>query len=405
MHIPFTKPYWGDEEIELVIQSIKTTSGIGDGPSTKILIQKLQLLLDAPYILPVTSCTHGLELILASLQLGKPDEVIVPSFTMSSTANAVILSGALPVFADIEPDRYTIDPEDVKRCITPYTKAIILVHYAGMPCLMEELLAIAKQYHLFVIEDAAHAIGATYKGKALGTFGVAGAFSFHGTKNICCGEGGVVVTKNKKLSDVMEIYRANGTNRREFLKGMIDRYTWVGKGTSFFLSDILASILVAQVEKIPVINARRMQIARTYTQAFEDYGDVVALSAVPSYAQPNWHIYGIRFKKEVHAALFIKEMHKKEIGVSTHYVPLHDSPMGIQLRKLRISCYRETADSAYFREPSPLEVAFFSRRLPVTESAARTLVRLPIYPGLTDQELHYIIEEATKILRSFVRRL
>jgi len=374
MNIPFNKPYWGVEEIKAVTKSIRTGLGTGDGPNTKLLIEKLQKILGVSFVLPVTSCTHGLEMIIACLGIGKGDEVIVPSFTMSSTANAVVLTGATPVFADIEEERYTIDPKDVKRHITPHTKGIILVHYAGIPCLMEELLSLAKKHHLFIVEDAAHAIGSFYKRKALGTFGDAGAFSFHGTKNICCGEGGAVVTRNKNLSDMMEVYRANGTNRRDYLRGMVDKYTWVGKGTSFFLSDILASMLVAQVKKIPIINAKRMQIAQTYTHAFGKYRDIVTLPVVPVHTQPNWHIYGIRFKKEVYANIFLDEMHKKGIGASTHYVPLHSSPMG---RKI---CRRSF------------------EHLPVTESVAKTLVRLPIYPGLTEKEVRYVTETATSIL-------
>lgn len=375
MDIPLTKPYWGSEEIKAVIKSIKTTLGTGDGPGTKILVEKLRRLLTVGYVLPVTSCTHGLELILSCLDLKPEDEVIVPSFTMSSTANAVLIAGATPVFADIEGVRYTIDPEDVKRRITPHTKGIIVVHYAGMPCLMEELSAIAKRSHLFIVEDAAHALGAIYKGRALGTFGVAGSFSFHGTKNICCGEGGAVVTNNKELADRMEIYRANGTNRRAFLEGIVDKYTWVGDGTSYFLSDILASMVVPQLTKVRVINSKRKRIAHRYTQAFEEYQHVVQLPVVPKHTDPNWHIYGLRFYKEVYAAQFLSEMRGNGIAASTHYVPLHSSPMG---RKISGTSFRS---------------------LPVTESVAKTLVRLPIYPGLSEKEVQYVIRTATSILK------
>jgi dTDP-4-amino-4,6-dideoxygalactose transaminase len=374
MNIPLSKPYCGTEEIKAVTKSIRTSLGTGDGPSTKILIQQLQRILGVPYVLPVTSGTHGLEMILSCLDLKTGDEVIVPSFTMSSTANAVLLAGATPVFADIEGTRYTIDPEDVKRHITPRTKGIIMVHYAGMPSLMEELLALAKKYHLFIVEDAAHTIGATYKGKALGTFGDAGAFSFHGTKNICCGEGGAVVTNNENLANSMETYRQNGTNRRDFLRGKVDKYTWVGKGTSFFLSDILASILVAQVKKISIINRKRKEIAQVYTHAFEAYRNIVQLPVVPPHTEPNWHIYALRFKKEAHAGKFLDAMRKKGIEVSTHYVPLHDSPMG-----------RKIAGHSF-------------EYLPVTELVAKTLVRLPIYPDLNKKSFGYIIRTAQRIL-------
>jgi len=245
---------------------------------------------------------------------------------------------------------------------------------------MGELLHIAKKNHLFIVEDAAHAIGSFYKGKALGTFGDVGVFSFHGTKNISCGEGGAAVTGNVDIYNSMERYRANGTNRRDFLRGAVATYTWVGKGTSFFLSDILASILVAQMKKMKVIHSKRNKIAAAYTHAFEDFQDRIVLPIVPPQTEPNWHIFALRFKKEASARIFVDGMHSKGIAVSTHYVPLHTSPMGMQIQKKQ------------FRRNGGV------RPLPVTESVARTLVRLPIYPGLTRQELHYIIEEATRIL-------
>jgi len=373
--IPLTKPFWDKFELRAASMSLKKTIGTGDGPNTKILVDRLSKSLNVPYVLPVTSCTHGLELILQNLGLQSRDEVIVPSFTMSSTANAIVLAGATPVFADIELERYTIDPNDIERCITPHTKGIIIVHYAGMPCFMEEIMGIAREHHLFVVEDAAHTIGASYKNKPLGTFGVAGAYSFHGTKNICCGEGGAVVTRDKALADKMEIYRANGTNRREFLRGTVDKYTWVGPGTSFFLSDILSAILVEQVKKIPVITKRRQDIAHAYTKAFELFQDKVRLPKVPKNAEPNWHIYAMQFVTETVATKFLDAMHEKGIGAVTHYVPLHTSPMGLSLARKNM------------------------RSLPVTDHVARTLVRLPMYAGMNKKDVFYVTEKVTKFLK------
>jgi dTDP-4-amino-4,6-dideoxygalactose transaminase len=373
--IPFTKPFWDTKEVRAVSASLAKTIGTGDGPNTKVLVELLSQHLNIPYVLPVTSCTHGLELILQNMGLHPGDEVIVPSYTMSSTANAIVLAGATPVFADIEPLRYTIDPVDIQRCITPHTKGIIIVHYAGMPCYMEEIMGIAKKHNLFVVEDAAHTIGASYKNKSLGTFGDAGSYSFHGTKNICCGEGGAVVTRSKKFADAMEIFRANGTNRREFLRGTVDKYTWVGPGTSFFLSDILSAILVEQVKKIPVITKRRQNIARAYTNAFEPFMNKVRLPIVPKHASPNWHIYAMQFETETQATKFLDGMRDKGIGVSTHYVPLHTAPMGLSLAKKNV------------------------RSLPVTDHVARTLVRLPIYAGMTKKDVSYIIAKATALLK------
>lgn len=374
MTIPFTKPYWDKKELRAVEHALKTTLGTGDGPWSKKVVGQMQKFVDVPYVYPVTSCTHGLEMALHALGVGKGDEVIVPSFTMSSTANAVLINGGTPVFCDIEEDTYGVDPGDLEWCITPRTKGIIVVHYAGMPCRIEEILKIARRHHLFVVEDAAHCMGASYKKKALGTFGDVGVYSFHGTKNLCSGEGGIVVFHRDDLVDAMDIYRANGTNRRQFLRGVVDKYTWVGIGTSFFLSDILAAIMSVQLTKINAINAKRTAIARMYTKLFQKYQSYVFLPQVPDHTIPNWHIYALRFHKEADASLFYNKMKKKGITVTTHYVPLHSSPMGKRL-----------AGKSY-------------RKLPSTERVASTLVRMPVYPDLTKKQLSYICSSAQAIL-------
>ncbi|MDO8451922.1 MAG: aminotransferase class I/II-fold pyridoxal phosphate-dependent enzyme, partial [bacterium] len=207
MHIPLTKPYWGKTEERFVIRALKETSGSGDGPWSRRLGTKLRALTRADFVFPVTSCTHGLELAMAVLKLSPGDEVIVPSFTMSSTANCVVLRGGTPVFADITKERYGLDPKDVERRINKKTRGIIVVHYAGMPSYITEFVALAKRHNLFLVEDAAHALGATYRGRALGTFGDIGVYSFHGTKNISCGEGGALVTNSPTLASAVEIFR------------------------------------------------------------------------------------------------------------------------------------------------------------------------------------------------------
>ncbi len=375
MNIPLTKPYWGKREEQAAVESLRSFHGSGDGPSSQKLIGKLKGLTQSTYIFPVTSGTHGLELAMTALRLKPGDEVIMPSYTMSSTANCVVLQGGKPVFADIEEKYYGLSPTDVDKRITKRTKGIIAVHYAGMPCRIEELIAIAKKHRLFVVEDAAHAIGAYYKGKALGTFGDAGVYSFHGTKNVSCGEGGVVLTNRKDLADRMEIYRANGTNRNAFLKGEIKKYSWVGKGSSYFLSDILANIVNVQLEQIITINNKRKQIAQYYSLHLKQFKSRIELPKVPVDAKPNWHIYAIRFFNPEYRAIFCQMMKQTGIEVAPHFVPLHSSFMGKKLGGSR-------------------------RPLPVTDEVARTLVRLPVYPGLTKKELAYITKIARKALVS-----
>jgi dTDP-4-amino-4,6-dideoxygalactose transaminase len=392
--IPLNKPYWGKKEQKIVLQALEKSIGSGDGPYNLKLVESLMKLTHAKYAIPVTSCTHGLELALRALRmtgrLFEGDEVILPSFTMSSTANAILLAGAKPVFVDIDDTFCNIDPTDIKRKITAKTRGIMVVHYAGMPCKMEEILAIAQKNKLWVVEDAAHAIGATYKGKALGTWGDIGVFSFHGTKNISCGEGGAVLTGEKEFVDAMDIFRANGTNRKAYLDGVIDKYSWVDIGTSFYLSDILASIVNVQIKQIKTINIKRNQIASIYLKSFIKYANVVKLPKIPDGAKPNWHIFALRFYDAQKRSVFIKSMRDKGVEVSYHYVPLHSSVMGLKL-----------VENAKDKRNQGKERKFYSD-LPVTDVVSRTLVRLPIYPGLTKKELHYIITSAKNILDELI---
>lgn len=373
MKIPLTKPYWGKEEAAMLAKAFKTTTGVGDGPYTKKLTERLQKLLTIPHAFPVTSCTHALELAMRALGIRPGDEVILPSFTMTSTANCVVLAGATPVFVDIDPVTYCIDPGDVVRVISKKTRGMIVVHYASMACDMKKIGEIARKHKLFIVEDAAHSIGAKYFGKSQGTLGDLGAYSFHGTKNVSCGEGGALVTKDNKLADVIEIFRANGTNRNDFLKGVVAKYHWIGVGSSYFLSDLLASIVVVQLGKIQKINAARKGIAALYARAFKDFSEKVQLPVVPKGTDPNWHIYAIKLPSTKARETFVSGMRGKGIEVSLHYVPLHSSPMGKRIGK--------------------------PRKLPVTDDVAATLVRLPIYPDLTRNEFDYIATTATTALK------
>lgn len=373
-HIPFTLPSWGPQEKKAVVDALSKTIGTGDGPYSDTMVSQLSKILKTPFILPVTSCTHAMECAIRALGIGPGDEVIVPSFTLSATANAVVLAGAKPVFADIEDETYGIDPVSVESLISRRTRAIMVVHYAGMPCRIDRILEIAKKHKLYVVEDAAHCIGAYYRGKALGTFGDAGAFSFHGTKNVCCGEGGALVASNEKLLTTMDEIRVNGTNRRLYLKGLVDRYTWVRAGSSYWLSDLLAAIVTAQLPKIPAINKKRAAIAKEFSKTFAKFPHLCTLPRVPEGANPNWHIYALRFATKELADVFYDRMREAGIAVSTHYVPLHSSPFG---RNLSGKQYRE---------------------LPVATRVYETLVRIPIYPGLTKRDITYITTTARRVL-------
>ena len=374
MKIPLNKPYWGTQEQAAIVRALKTGTGVGDGPHTHKATEKLKKITGSAFAYLVTSCTSAMDIMLMAKELKRGDEIIVPSFTLSSTATAVVMAGGTPVFADIDPLTYCIDPFDIERCITKRTRGILLVHYAGMPAPMEKIMRIAKKYKLFVMEDAAHAIGAYYYNKHLGTLADAGAFSFHGTKNIASGEGGAIVTNDRKLSDRIDILRAIGTNRSDFLAGKVSLYEWVGRGSSYVLSDLLASLLSPQFDRLKTVTALRTKIALAYTKAFAPFSQVVQLPVVPPGAHPNWHIYALRFYTKENRKEFQAAMRKEGIEVSGHYVPLHSSVMGKKLGGTK-------------------------RALPVTDDVAGTLVRLPIYPGLSIKQQAHVISVATRILK------
>jgi len=367
---------WGPKAERTIIRAMREGSGVADGPESALMRKKLLSVTGASYAIPVTSCTHAMEAAVAALGATSGDEVIVPSFTLASTATAVMVRGVTPVFADIDPVTYSLDPEDVARVITKRTVGIITVHYAGFAGpQFDRLMALAKKHNLWVVEDAAHCIGSYYKGKHLGTFGAAGALSFHGTKNVAAGEGGAILTNNTRLADRMEVFRSIGTDRMRFLEGKVSIYRWIGEGSSFMLSDLLASLINTQLDQIKKINKDRTRIASKYTKLLRNYKDMAYVAPVPeAMTEPNWHIYALRFTSRTVTRTFVSAMRKKGVAASTHYVPLHTAPMGRKLGG--------------------------KRRLPVTERVANTLVRLPIYAGMTAEEQEYILSVLEKTLRS-----
>ncbi len=376
MKIPLHKPYWGSYAERAVVKAMREGVGTADGPESAKMRELLGSVTRAKYAIPVTSCTHAMEAAVYCLGAKAGDEVIVPSFTLASTATAVMIRGARPVFADIDPSTNSLDPIDVERRITKKTKGIITVHYAGFAgASFDALRKLANARGLWLIEDAAHCIGSEYKRKALGTFTDVGALSFHGTKNIAAGEGGAILTASSKLAEAMEIFRSIGTDRMKFLKGKVSAYRWVGEGSSYMLSDLLAALVNVQLAQIEKINHDRLRIATAYTQAWKHYADKVRLPQVPmGMTQPNWHIYALKFRTPRQRQEFIRSMQNAHIEASTHYVPLHNSPMGTMLGN--------------------------RRRLPVTEDVAATIVRMPIYAGMTGKEMEYVIESVQKVLKT-----
>lgn len=381
MKIPFARPYLtGNEQkyIADILANIQNGAQIcGDGSYGKKCEKLMEERFGARKVLLTTSCTGALEMATRLIDIQPGDEVIMPSFTFVSTANPVVMAGGKPVFVDIDPDTLNIDPGKIEEAITPKTKAIYPVHYAGVSCAMDEIMAIAKKHDLWVVEDAAQGVGAKYKGRYLGTIGDFGCYSYHETKNITCGEGGALVINrdDQDLIERAEIIREKGTNRSKFHRGQVDKYTWVDVGSSYVPSDILAAFLFAQLEMMDSINQKRMDIWNAYytrLKPLENAG-IVILPVVPDYAQQNAHIFYLLFKDQ---EIRDKVMYRlKEHGILAvfHYIPLHTSPMGISFGN---------------REGD----------LPVTEELSARLLRLPLYAGMDDLNLKYII---TSVIEQF----
>jgi dTDP-4-amino-4,6-dideoxygalactose transaminase len=368
--IAFGKPDLDEAEIEAVAKLIRGGKIGGDGPATKRLEAEMAAYLGVPKVFLTTSGTHALELAMHSLRLKPGDEVICPSFTFVSTANAALLCGAKPVFAEIRPDTLNLCPEDTARRITSRTRAICPVHYAGVACDMDAFLDLAKVHNLSIVEDAAHAIGARYKGKPLGSIGDAGCYSFHDTKNIVCGEGGALASRDPEIISMAEMIREKGTDRSRFLRGEIDKYTWREPGSSYILSEILAVVLEVQWKKMDRINRRRVEVFRRYENGLRDLAEKgrIALPHVPEGCEINGHIFYTLHPTAADRNRCLTDLRERGIPASFHFVPLHSSPFA--RRELG------TADLS----------------LPVTESAARRLVRLPLHSGLTDPQVDYILD-------------
>jgi dTDP-4-amino-4,6-dideoxygalactose transaminase len=341
----------------------------GDGPFTRRCHALLEASLGVPKALLTTSCTHALEMAAMLLDLEPGDEVIVPSFTFVSTINAFVLRGARPVFADIRPDTLNLDESKLAALVTPRTRAVVVVHYAGVGCEMDAIAALAERHGLAVIEDNAHGLYGQYRGRPLGTFGAMAALSFHETKNFSCGEGGALLLNDPRLVERAEIIREKGTDRSRFFRGQVDKYTWVDLGSSYLPSDALAALLLAQLEARDAIQARRREIWLGYDGALcgwaRDAG--VRLPLVPAHCAQAFHMFYLLMPSLAARQALIRHLGARGILAVFHYQPLHRSPMG------RRTAARETD-------------------CPVTDDVSDRLVRLPFYNSLSEAEQERVIE-------------
>jgi dTDP-4-amino-4,6-dideoxygalactose transaminase len=367
--IPLHRADIGAAEMAAVARALRCGHLCGDGPATRRVERLLAERLDVPHVLLTTSCTHALELALMALDIGPGDEVIVPSFTFVSTANAVLRQGATPVFAEIRGDTFNLDPNDVRQRVTARTRAIIPVHYAGVACEMDDLAALADARGLLLVEDAAQALDATFRGRPLGTLGDAGGFSFHETKNVTCGEGGALVTRRDDVARRAERMREKGTNRAAFLRGEVDKYTWVESGSSFVLADVLAALLEAQLERLDELQAARCRLAAFYRSALAPLhlAGRLRLPCIPPEAGPNWHLFHFTVASEDERDRCLRFLRSRGIGAAFHFIPLHSSPFGRRLSTGAVE-------------------------LPITDRVSRTLLRIPLYPQLTIEEAEQVVQ-------------
>jgi dTDP-4-amino-4,6-dideoxygalactose transaminase len=367
--IPFNRPCVADAAYRYVYEAVANMHLSGDGPFTRRCHALLEYILGAPKILLTTSCTHALEMAALLLDLRPGDEVIVPAFTFVSTANAFALRGATPVFADVRPDTLNMDETLLQGLITPRTRAIVPVHYAGVGCEMDAILATAARHGVDVIEDNAHGLFGRYRGRQLGAFGRLAAQSFHETKNVSCGEGGALVVNDPSLVERAEILREKGTNRNRFFRGQVDKYTWVDVGSSFLPSDLLAALLLAHLNVRDQIQARRQRLWATYAERLTDWAaeEGVRLPVAPPHCEHPAHLFYLIVPSLEARQDLIAHLRDQEVLAVFHYQPLHLSEMGRRYGGREGAC-------------------------PVTEYVADRLLRLPLFADLTDAEQDRVIE-------------
>lgn len=367
--IPFNRPSFVGGEEQLIAESLANGHLSGDGPFTSKCNALLESLLEIKKALLTTSCTHALEMSALLLNLGEGDEVIVPSFTFVSTINAFVLRGAKPVFVDIRPDTLNLDETLVAQAITPRTKAIVPVHYAGVGCEMDVIVPIAQQAGVAIVEDNAHGFLGEYKGRKLGSFGAMSALSFHETKNFQCGEGGALIINEPNLVNRAEIIREKGTNRTRFFRGQVDKYTWVDVGSSYLPSDLLAAILFAQLQAHKTIQSKRKLIWNCYRQQLQEWSsrNNVILPTVPAHCKQAFHMFYLIMPSLKVRTAFIEHLKSKGILAIFHYIPLHLSEMGQKYGGRQSDC-------------------------PITERISECIVRLPFYNSFSESEQAQVID-------------
>jgi len=375
--IPFNKPGLCGNELRYISEAVASGHLSGDGQFTRQCQALLEQDLGVPRVMLTTSCTHALEMAAFLLNIEPGDEVIVPSFTFVSTVNAFVLRGARPVFVDIRPDTLNLDESGLARFITSQTRAILPVHYAGVGCDMDPILEIAARHKVAVVEDNAHGLFGKYKGKYLGTFGCMATLSFHETKNFSCGEGGALLINDPQYIVPAEIIREKGTNRNRFFRGEVDKYTWVGQGSSYLPSDILAAFLYAQLEARMQIQDRRRQIWEYYLEHLSDCARAhnVRLPVVPPHCEQSYHMFYIVLPSPNHRQGLIDHLKTRGILSVFHYVPLHLSEMGRRFGGEEGDC-------------------------PVTEDISERLLRLPFFNSLTEGQQAEVVAAITQFLEA-----
>lgn len=371
--ISFNVPPFVGDELNYVEQAINAHKISGDGTFTKKCNAWFEEKFSAQKVLLTTSGTSALDMAMLLCKFKPGDEVILPSYTFSSTATSIIVGGGIPVFIDVRPDTMNIDETKIEAAITERTRAIAVVHYAGVACEMDTIVDIAKRHNLKIIEDAAQGVMSTYKGRALGTIGDFGCYSFHETKNYSMGEGGALVVKDPAFNERAEILREKGTNRSKFFRGQIDKYTWVDVGDSYLPSELNAAYLYAQLQRADEVNQNRLATWQLYYDEFKSLADVgkIELPSVPSECQHNGHMFWLKLKDLDERTKFIAHMRSNDIGCVFHYIPLHSAPAGKKY------CRFHGEDRYTTRE-------------------SERLVRLPLYYGITAQDAAHVIDAVKK---------
>lgn len=371
--IPFNKPWISGDEYRYMAMAVEGGHISGDGPFTKKCSTLLEEWLGAEKVLLTTNCTHALEMSALLLDIQPGDEVIIPSFTFVSTVNAFVLRGAKPIFVDIRSDTLNLDESQLERLIGARTRAIVPVHYGGIGCEMDAITEIARVHNLRVVEDNAHGLLGRYHGKLLGTFGCLATQSFHETKNFTCGEGGALVINEGRFCEPAEILREKGTNRSRFFRGQVDKYTWVGVGSSYLPSDALAAYLLAQLESRERIQNRRRAIWEEYAEELAGWAERIGarVPSIPAGCESSYHLFYLMMKDLDQRQELIAHLKRERILAVFHYQPLHISDMGRKMGGKPGDC-------------------------PVTESTADRLVRLPFYNGLSENEQGRVIEAVLK---------